>query len=105
MAYSERIWYQATVLTEHGTRKFPMRASRELSQRDIDKYKYNYQGDFVSNEQIILCKEILVDLDFDDDGTPLPTYGKVPVDFRTSSEKYYDDEGPINLMKEWHDGD
>ena len=76
MAYSERIWYQATVQTEHGTRKFPMRASRELSQRDIDKYKYNYQGDFVSDEKIILCKEILVDLDFDDDGTPIPTYGK-----------------------------
>ena len=53
-----------------------MRASRELSQRDIDKYKYNYQGDFVSDEKIILCKEILVDLDFDDNGTPIPTYGK-----------------------------
>ena len=76
MAYSERIWYQATVLTEHGARKFPMRVSRKLSQRDIDKYKRNYQGDFVSDEKIILCKEILVDLDFDDNGTPIPTYGK-----------------------------
>ena len=76
MAYSERIWYQGTVQTEHGTGKFTMRVSRKLSQRDIDKYKYNYQGDFVSDEQIILCKEILVDLDFDDNGTPIPTYGK-----------------------------
>tara|TARA_B100000963_G_scaffold360253_1_gene390447 strand:- start:314 stop:556 length:243 start_codon:yes stop_codon:yes gene_type:complete len=75
MAYNERIWYQATVQTEHGTRKFPMRVSRKLSQRDIDKYKWNYQGDFVSNGEIIMCKEILVNLDFDDNGTPIPTYG------------------------------
>ena len=74
MELNVRKWYQARFITEHGNHKSSLYDHRRKAENYISKYKKNFQGDYIANVQIIEVKQILTQLDFDDSGTPIPTF-------------------------------
>tara|TARA_R110002051_G_C8503271_1_gene465164 strand:+ start:188 stop:421 length:234 start_codon:yes stop_codon:yes gene_type:complete len=69
----EMIWYQARVLTENGTQLFKPVRSREQADAMTDKHRDNYMGDYASYT-IIKMKQVVSEMEFDDDGRPNPNY-------------------------------
>lgn len=67
------IWYQARVLTENGTQLFKPVRSREQADAMTDKHRDNYMGDYASYT-IIKMKQVVSEMEFDDDGRPNPNY-------------------------------
>ena len=67
-------WYQARLVTEHGNHKSNLYDHRRKAENYLKRYKKNFQGDYIADERIIQVKQILTHLDFDDTGTPIPTF-------------------------------
>ena len=74
MELNVKKWYQARFITEHGNHKSNLYDHRRKAENYLKRYKKNFQGDYIADERIIQVKQILTHLDFDDTGTPIPTF-------------------------------
>ena len=74
MELNVKKWYQARLVTEHGNHKSSLYDHRRKAENYLKRYKKNFQGDYIADERIIQVKQILTHLDFDDTGTPIPTF-------------------------------
>jgi len=74
MELNVKKWYQARFITEHGSHASSLYDHRRKAENYLKQYKKNFRGDYIANEKIITVKQILTHLDFDDAGTPIPTF-------------------------------
>ena len=73
MDLNVKVWYRLSFITEHGNHS-SLYNSRRKAEKYFSRYKKNFQGDYIADDNITQVKQILTRIHFDDEGEIKPTY-------------------------------